>query len=156
MLYKRRRNAAADHFIKTARARSGGILVPTSVRGLRKLFIGLKQGASLMILPDQRPGKKKAQVASQFFGADAPTTTLVQNLCRKIDCDVFIASMCRSNPPGEFSLRIRPLEHRRLAAGEASSAQYMNDQIEALVRQQPSQYQWAYRRFRAGSNAALN
>jgi len=55
--------------------------------------------------------------------------------------------MCRSEPPGEFSLRIRPLEHARLAADDVSSAQYMNDQIEALVRQHLAQYQWGYRRF---------
>jgi lauroyl/myristoyl acyltransferase len=80
----------------------------------------------------------------------------VQNLCCKIDCDVFIASACRSDPPGEFALRIRALEHARLAADETSSAQYLNDQIEALVRLQPAQYQWGYRRFQASAYATIH
>lgn len=147
MLYKRRKNRELDSFIRQARARSGGSLVPTKKRGLRQLLIGLKDGKSLMILPDQKPGGKKAYIESRFFGFSAPTTTLVQNLCSKIDCDVFIANMCRSEPPGEFSLQIRPLEHARLAADDIASAQYMNDRIEALVRRQLAQYQWGYRRF---------
>jgi KDO2-lipid IV(A) lauroyltransferase len=154
MLYKRRKNRALDNFIREARARSGGELVPTKKRGLRQLLIGLKKGRTLMILPDQRPGGKKAYIESTFFGYSAPTTTLVQNLCSKIDCDVFIANMCRSQPPGEFSLRIQALEHARLAADDVSSAQYMNDQIEALARLHPAQYQWGYRRFDASAYAS--
>ncbi|MCP4874255.1 MAG: hypothetical protein GY896_02110 [Gammaproteobacteria bacterium] len=130
------------------------VLVPTRKRGLRQLLIGLKAGKSLVILPDQKPGGKKAYINSRFFGYSAPATTLVQNPCRKIDCEVFIANMCRSEPPGEFSLQIRPLEHARLAADEISSAQYMNDQIEALARQHLAQYQWGYRRFDAGAYAS--
>lgn len=150
-LYKRRKNKALDDFVRAARARSGGTPVPTKKHGLRKLLIGLKQGGTLMILPDQKPSANKARIDAEFFGAGAPTTTLVQNLCNKVECDVFIANICRSSPPGEFSLSIRPLEYARLAADEAQSAQYMNDQIEALARPQLAQYQWGYRRF---SNSA--
>jgi len=153
MLYKKRNDATLDCYITAARARSGGRLVPTGMRGLRELLVGLQRGDSLMILPDQKPGMNKAGVESQFFGRSAPTTSLVRNLCSKLDCDVFIASMCRATPPGEFNLEIQPLDHRRLAAAERESAQYMNDQIESLVRQHPEQYQWGYRRFSASCYA---
>ncbi len=147
IMYKRRKNKAVDSFVNEARARSGGSLVPTKKHGLRKLLIGLRDGGSLMILPDQQPSKSKAKIEAEFFGVSAPTTTLVQNLSSKVDCDVFLASMKRSSPPGEFSLSIQPLEHECLAADEASSAQYMNDQIEQLARLSLEQYQWGYRRF---------
>jgi len=78
----------------------------------------------------------------------------VQDLCSRVDCDVFLASAWRSSPPGEFDLRISPLEHARLAADEISSAQYMNDRIEDLVRSRPEQYQWGYRRFHKDAYAA--
>ena len=150
MLYKRRKrkHRAVDKYIAGARSRSGGTLVPTRKQGLRQLLLGLKQGKSLMILPDQKPGGGKAYIESTFFGYSAPTTTLVQNLCSRAECDVFIALARRSEPPGEFGVRIETLDYSRLAADEASSAQYMNDRIETLVRSQPDQYQWAYRRFR--------
>ena len=155
ILYKRRKNRAFDIFIRQARERTGGSLVPTKKRGLRKLLVGLKQGACLMILPDQRPARNKARIESTFFGVDAPTTTLVQNLCSKVDCNVFIATIVRSSPPGEFSLKIEPLEHAQLAASDVDSAGYMNDEIERLARRHVEQYQWGYRRFDAGAYKSI-
>lgn len=149
ILYKRRKNKALDQFILQARARSGGTPVPTKKHGLRKLLLELKEGGSLMILPDQRPARSKAQIESTFYGLSAPTTTLVHNLCSKVECDVFIATVVRSSPLGEFALRIDPLDHAQLAGDEAASAQYMNDQIEERVHQHVEQYQWGYARFAA-------
>jgi KDO2-lipid IV(A) lauroyltransferase len=147
ILYKRPRNKALDNFVQQVRGRTGGTPVPTKKRGLRKLLIGLRAGSNLMMLPDQKPGVGKARIEAEIFGLSAPTTTLVKNLCGKVDCDVFIATIYRSSPPGEFSLTIQPLDRERLANDETTSAQYMNDRIEQLVRQSPEQYQWGYRRF---------
>lgn len=147
ILYKRPRNKAVDSFVQRVRGRTGGTPVPTKKHGLRKLLVGLRDGANLMILPDQKPGAGKARIESEIFGVNAPTTTLVKNLCSKVECDVYIATIYRSSPPGEFSLTIQPLDRERLANDETTSAQYMNDKIEQLVRQSPDQYQWGYRRF---------
>ncbi len=146
-LYKERKPPAIDRFVFEARARAGGTPVPTKMHGLRRLLTGLKAGATLMILPDQRPQRDRAQVESTLFGVSAPTMTLVHNLCSKVECDVFIATIYRSTPPGEFGLRIEPLDHARLAAEPTASAQYLNDRIEQLVADYIEQYQWGYRRF---------
>ncbi len=146
-MYKPRRPPGLDRFVLEARARSGGTLVPTRKHGLRKMLLELKDGGTLLILPDQRPRRSKAQIDSTLFGVAAPTTTLVHNLCSKVACDVFIATIYRSTPPGEFGLRIEPLEHARLAADPNASAQYLNDRIEQLVADYIEQYQWGYRRF---------
>ena len=121
--------------------------MPTKKAGLRQLLVGLKRGDSLVILPDQKPASNKVHIPSTFFAHDAPTTTLVQNPCSKLDCDVFIALVYRSTPTGELGLSIEPLERERLAADEVESARYMNDQIEQRVRRHKEQYLWAYRRF---------
>ena len=155
ILYKRRSNRALDSFILESRARTGSTLVPTKKRGLRKLLIGLKKGENLMILPDQKPAANKGRIKSCFFGVSAPTTKLVQTFCARVDCDVFMATINRSNPPGEFGLRIERLEHSRLAAEETDSAQYMNDQIEQRCRFHPEQYQWGYRRFTSTAYEAV-
>jgi len=147
ILYKRLKDKGLDDYICRARGRSGGTPVPTRKRGLRKLLIGLREKNTLMILPDQKPGAGKARIRAEFFGVSAPTTTLVRNLSGKVDCDVYIATMCRSSPPGEFSLIIRSLDRERLTGDEIASAQYMNDEIEQLVRKFPQQYHWSYRRF---------
>jgi len=147
ILYKRLKDKVLDGYIQQVRGRTGGTPVPTKKHGLRKLLIGLRANSNLMILPDQKPGGGKAHIKSEFFGVNAATTTLVRNLCVKVDCDVFIATIYRSSPPGEFGLIIQPLDRERLASDEAASARYMNDKMEQLVRQFPEQYQWSYRRF---------
>ena len=154
-LYKRRQNRTLDQYIVDRRARTGGEPVPTKKRGLRKLLIGMREGRTLMILPDQRPGGNKAFIESTFFGRDAPTTTLVHNLCSKVACRVFIATMYRSTPVGEFGLRIEPLDRERLSGDAIDSAAYMNGAIERLVRQYPEQYQWGYRRFSSTAYKSL-
>ena len=155
-LYKPQKDSELDTQVHAARARSGGTPVPTNKQGLRQLLAGIRQGSSIMILPDQRARRRQAHAEATFFGFSALTTTLVHSLCSRVECDVFLGAMCRSDPVGEFSLTIRPLEHARLAANLDSSAQYMNDQIESLVRENLAQYQWSYRRFDASAYATLD
>ena len=100
-----------------------------------------------MILPDQKPGRGSARVDSHFFGQAASTTPIIQNICKKLDCDVFIGAMYRLGTSNTFSLCIELLSHDRLAASKPDSAKYLNDQIELRVRSHPDQYQWSYKRF---------
>jgi len=146
-LYKQIKNKSVDAFVRQARERTGGIPVPTRNSGLRQLLVGLKRGGSAVILPDQRPRPNKVHIDSTFFGFDAPTTTLVQNLCSKLDCDVFVAVVYRTSPVGNFGLSIEALDRDRLAGDKQESARYMNEQIEQRVRRFPGQYNWGYRRF---------
>lgn len=146
-LYKPQRNAKVESFILQSRSRNGALLVPTDTSGLRKLIKGLKQGASVMILPDQKPQTTKAGIDSVFFGHTASTTTLIRIICSKIDCDVFIGAMYRHETSATFSLCIESLDHSLLAASEIESVQYLNDQIELRVRSHLDQYIWSYKRF---------
>jgi len=146
-LYKPQRNAKVDSFIFRSRSRNGAQLVPTDASGLRKLLKGLKQGATVMILPDQKPNPGSAQIDSQFFGHAASTTALIRSICKKIDCDVFMGVMYRSEVATTFSLHIESLDHNQLATSDLDSAKYLNNQIELRVRSHREQYQWGYERF---------
>jgi len=146
-LYKPQRNAKVDRFIFQSRSRNGAQMVPTDASGLRKLIKGLKKGATVMILPDQKPQDASAGIESSFFGRTVSTVSLIRNVCDKIDCDVFIGAMYRQDTAAAFNLCIGTLDHDRLAASAIDSAQYLNDQIELRVRSHPDQYQWAYERF---------
>ena len=146
-LYKPQRNAKVDSFILQSRSRNGALLVPIDASGLRILIKGLKQGASVMILPDHKPQTTRAGIDSVFFGRTASTTTLIRNICSKTDCDVFIAAMYRQEASATFSLCIESLDRNLLAASEIESVQYLNDQIELRVRSHIDQYIWNYKRF---------
>ena len=146
-LYKPQRDPGIDAFILNARSRNGAQLLATNSTGLRQLSRGLKQGKTAMILPDQRPKKNKTSHLSAFFGLQAPTTPLIHNLCKRIECDVFIATALRQQKPGGFDLVIEQLDQNILRSDLQSSLDYMNGSIEALVKTCPQQYQWGYARF---------
>jgi KDO2-lipid IV(A) lauroyltransferase len=146
-LYKPQRNPVIDTFILNARSRNGAQLLATNITGLRQLSRGLKQGKTAMILPDQRPKENKTSHLSSFFGIPAPTTPLIHNLCKRIECDVFIATALRQQKPGGFDLVIEQLDQDILRSDLQSSLDYMNGSIEALVKTCPQQYQWGYARF---------
>ena len=154
-LYRPLRNRRHAQFVLESRSRNGAELVPTTTAGLRKLLRGLQQGSSVMLLTDQKPAAKKNSVDAAFFGLQASTTTLVNSLLKKVDCDVFIAAACRSQPAGRFELLLKALDSARLAGDASGSTQYMNDEIEQLAMQFAEQYQWTYRRFTANEYQQL-
>lgn len=147
-LYKPQANPSVDQFILKARSRNGAKMLPIDSSGLRQLNRGLKQGKTAMILPDQRPKKDNARVMANFFGQQAPTTPLIHNLCKRIDCDVFLATVFRERSTVSFSINLEPLQNDRLASDQQLSLDYMNGEIEKLIRRSPEQYQWGYSRFR--------
>ncbi len=146
-LYKPAEDDTVDRFICRSRSRNGAQLVPANTAGLRRLLRGLKSGTSCMILPDQRPGEKTAAVDAPFFGVTTPTSLLVSNICRKINCEVYIAAALRHLDSGDYGLKIKRLDHSRLVVDDLQSASYLNARIESFIRSALEQYQWTYRRF---------
>lgn len=155
-LYKPQINSRFDHFIFTARGRNGAEMLPIVASGLRRLSRGLKQGKTVMILPDQRPKKDKTRVMSTFYGQEAPTTPLIHNLCKRIDCDVFLATAFRDRNTARFNINIELLDHSKLASEQQTSVNYMNRAIESLIDKRPEQYQWGYSRFVRSTYRQLN
>ena len=155
-LYKPQPNAGVDEFVLNARSRNGAQLLPIDASGLRQLSRGLKQGKTAMILPDQRPKKSKSRVMANFFGQEAPTTPLIHNLCRRIDCDIFLASIFRDRADASFALTLLQLDRDKIAADQQSGLDYLNGEIEALIKQAPEQYQWGYSRFKPSTYQSLD
>jgi KDO2-lipid IV(A) lauroyltransferase len=147
-LYKPARDPSLDRYIRAGRSRNGAELLPTSNRGLKRLMKGLREGKSCMILPDQKPGKGRGCTESLFFGLRVDSSTLVQQLARKTDSDIYIASALRDLPGKGFKILLQPLSGEKLRQPEPAAANYLNRSMEAMIQQAPEQYQWAYRRFR--------
>jgi KDO2-lipid IV(A) lauroyltransferase len=154
-LYKPQDNSDTDYFMLQSRSRNGATLVSTSTSGLRQLMKGLRQGKCLMILPDQKPGKRSSKIDSPFFGHTAPTTSLIYNLCHRTKCNVYIATAIRSKSGDKFRIVVDTMNCDRLSASPESSAEYLNQSIESLVRTCPEQYQWGYPRFRKSVYRAI-
>lgn len=146
-LYKPARTPQLDDYILSKRTRNGAILVPTNLVGLRALLKGLKAGATVMILPDQKPGKDSAKINAKFYGYDVSTSLLIKSLTKKVSCSVYIAAALRDLKEASYQVHLNKLNEVIFASDEQQSADYLNQSIEQFIKLDEAQYQWSYRRF---------
>lgn len=153
MLYRPSRLAEFDALSCRGRGRFGGRLVATDTGGIRALLTALRRGEVLSILPDQDIGSDDDKVVAgrvfaPFFGIAASTMTLVSRLARKTGAAVLL-TWAERLPHGQgYVLHLRTLPEVANAATLAESVAALNRGVEAAVRTLPTQYLWAYRRFR--------
>lgn len=144
-LYEKPKSAIVDAALRSARARHGNRSAPDTVSGLRQLMKVLRDGGMVAVLPDQVPIVGSG-VAAPFFGREAFTMTLVAKLLQRVDADVVFGNATRVK--GGFAIRIETVDDAIRDPDASVSVAAMNADIEALVRRQPEQYQWEYKRFR--------
>jgi KDO2-lipid IV(A) lauroyltransferase len=136
---------AIDRMIRESRQRTGAVLLPIDGRGIREVLRSLKLGKPVSILPDQVPARS-AGVYAPFFGRPALTMTFVHRLVRNTDPLVVLGS-CTRRDDG-FTIAFEPLPEAVASEDVETSAAAMNAAIEKLVRRDPAQYQWEYKRFK--------
>lgn len=155
-LYKPSKSGRLDQFIIDRRSRTGTHLVPINTAGLRSLLKALKNNASCIILPDQRPGKNTAQVEAPFFGHLAATSLLIKKLASKVECDIFIAAITRDLVSAQYNATIQSLDRKQFIDSDLHSARYLNHSIEQFIKNDLGQYQWPYRRFNRKTYTSLD
>jgi Kdo2-lipid IVA lauroyltransferase/acyltransferase len=136
-----------NRWIRAARASTGARLAPATREGLRQLQAARDGGEIIGLLPDQSP-RRATGVFAPFFGRPALTMTLLPRLLRNRS-DRVVFAFAERLPLG------RGFRYHELEAGtgiwgpdpEIAAAE-INRLVEALVRQCPEQYNWAYKRFR--------
>ena len=131
--------------LRRSRERFGARLLPANAGGLRAAYRQLRGGGLVCLLPDQVPEFRGGAYAP-FFGHPALTMTLAHRLIQRTRPAVLLGSASRV--PGGFSLVYEPLGEDIYADQAATFAQALNEAIEELVRRDPAQYQWEYKRFK--------
>jgi KDO2-lipid IV(A) lauroyltransferase len=112
----------------------------------------LKEGGIAGILPDQSPGKKKANVFAPFFNIEVRTMTLVNKLIQKTDAKV-VTTYAERLPDGRgFRIVVTEAMPENGDPDPVIGATAMNKSVEKVVRMSPEQYQWEYKRFRHRSD----
>ena len=149
-LYDPPNMAALEESIVNTRQRQGANMYPTDASGLRGLMRGLKAGNVVVVLPDQVPAANGGGVIVPFFGQDALTMLLGKRLMNVGQPTVLMAAAWREL--GADGIRYR-LSFDEPAEGLSSDqedihAAALNASIEKIVRRDPAQYQWSYKRFR--------
>ncbi|MCZ6619566.1 MAG: lysophospholipid acyltransferase family protein [Gammaproteobacteria bacterium] len=144
-LYDPPRFRSLEAPIRRARDRHGARLLPIGRVGLRAVYRALHDGEMVGILPDQVPDRS-AGIHAPFFGVPALTMTFVHRLIRKTHPLVLMASVTRV--AGGFEVCFSEVPEDIYLDDAAASVGAMNQAIENLVRSDPAQYQWEYKRFK--------
>ncbi|WP_456405698.1 lysophospholipid acyltransferase family protein [Thiolapillus sp.] len=157
-LYRPPRKEGLESVMLEGRNRPGqNQMVPTDRHGIKALYQALEKGELIVILPDQQPKTAKGGggVFAPFFGVPALTMTLVNRFARKTGAPVYFIAFVRTGSKPEY--KVIGLQAGDAIAHEDAelAAEELNAGVERLVRHEPAQYQWTYRRFRVqpdGSN----
>lgn len=150
VLYRPPKSDAAQELILAGRKREHLHLAPADLSGVRSLIKALKRGQMVGMLPDQAP-KTGEGVWLKFFGRYAYTMTLAARLTETGAVSLLTWG---ERLPGGRGYRIHFLPPTvELSGSTVERAKQINLEIEALVRQCPSQYLWGYNRYKKPGGA---
>jgi KDO2-lipid IV(A) lauroyltransferase len=148
-LYEKPRIKSLEAPLIKARERSGMTMLPLDGAGLRSALRQLQDGGCLAMLPDQVP-RRTSGVYAPFFGSPALTPSFAHRLIQRTS-PVVLLGVARRIPSG-FDVSFTAMGEDLAAGIYADSAEgyatALNQAIETVVREDPSQYQWEYKRFR--------
>ena len=131
--------------ILASRRKLGADVLPTTPRGIAKLFKHLRAGGLTGILPDQSPEHGSGEFAP-FFGISTYTMTMIHGLLQRTKCRVLISLALRVK--GGFEMWYLPVDDSIYSEDLITSLSAMNASIEKAIALAPEQYQWEYKRFR--------
>ncbi len=134
------------------RGRFGNELVPTTRKGITRLYKCLGDGGLVTILPDQVP---ETGDFVPFFGEDALTDRLISRLHKKTNARIVCCFVKRMPGKEGFAVCFREPDAAIYSEDSLISMAGVNKSVEACVREIPAQYQWEYKRFRERPSGKL-
>lgn len=155
-LYRPPKQAWLEPIMQAGRQRGGGSTAPADASGIRQLLRTLKNGGSIIMLPDQVPAPEAGGdgVWAPFFGQSAYTMTLLPRLAQSTGA-VILMFHARRMPWGRgFEVHIEP-PMASLPEDKLRAAEEMNRALEKLISQSPEQYLWGYNRYKHPAGAPL-
>lgn len=151
VMYRPPRQAALEPLMEQARNISGLKAVPATLQGVREFVRALKRGEAVGMLPDQVPSSGDG-VWAPFFNKPAYTMTLAAKLALQTGVAVILTAGERlPNGQGWRIHYVRLKEPLPATATELAVA--INAAMESLIRRFPSQYLWAYNRYKVPHDA---
>jgi Kdo2-lipid IVA lauroyltransferase/acyltransferase len=158
-LYRPARQPWLRELEETARARPGLLTAPANLAGVRQLIRALRKGHTVGMLPDQVPPAGQG-VWAPFFGHDAYTMTLVPRLVQQTGAAVVLTWAQRLPRGAGYRVVARALPQPLPAAPVNASAEQeqawllasasaINQAMEWVIGHLPTQYLWAYNRYKA-------
>ncbi|MDF1628676.1 MAG: lipid A biosynthesis acyltransferase [Alcanivoracaceae bacterium] len=150
IMYQPVEGSALEGLVKTGREATGCTLIPTNSQGVRAALAGLAQGKSMALLADHEPGGRSNPFVP-FFGHDVMVPAFIHKVIKRFQPHVFFISAQRSDDY-HYEVWLDQADPAMLTMGEHDTLQAMTAGFETIIRRNPTQYQWTYKRFRRGKN----
>lgn len=153
-LFRPARKPWMAEMVATSRNRPGLQTVPTNASGVRQMMKALRQGQAVGLLPDQVPPQGLG-LWVPFFGRNAYTMTLAARLAQQTGATVLVGWGERLPWAKGYRLHVQPLVPANPSAGADLASDSLekacwqiNQAMEAVILQQPTQYLWGYGRYK--------
>ncbi|PTQ90359.1 lysophospholipid acyltransferase family protein [Agitococcus lubricus] len=147
IMYKPSKNPIMDKFVWEARSRLQASLVPTDEKGVKSILKTLKSGGVSILLPDHVP-HDNGGIFAPFFGISVWSGILSSRLIQKTQCAVVMLSCTRLAHSAGFKIVADKVDPEVYSTDLQLSVNALNRSVEQLIRRDPSQYQWTYKRFK--------
>ena len=143
-LYKKVKIKYLDKFVRKQREENNNEVYETNINGVRKIFKAFIDNKVICLAVDQVPKKGMGEYI-KFFNTDAYTTTLAASMVHKTKKPaVFICMNSFKN--NRLGITINPCNENIYNDSEYKLS--INQSIEDLIKINPKDYSWEYKRFR--------
>lgn len=146
-IYTRQQNQAFDEALRKGRSRFRPVKLFSRAEGVKPIIRAMREGLPFFMLPDMDFGEKDAEFVP-FFGIPAATLTAPARIAAATGARVIpvIATFL----PGYRGWKVRffPAWENYPGADMVAATRHMNAFIEDRVREAPSEYFWAHKRFK--------
>jgi KDO2-lipid IV(A) lauroyltransferase len=143
-LYKKVKIKYLDKFVRKQREENNNEVYETNINGVRKIFKAFIDNKVVCLAADQVPKKGMGEYI-KFFNTDAYTTTLAASMVYKTKKPaVFICINSFEN--NRLGITIKPCNENIYNDSEYKLS--VNKSIEDLIKINPKDYSWEYKRFR--------
>jgi len=153
-LYRPPKIQAFEAWLNRARQRTGATLVPTNINGVKSLYAALAKKQAIGILPDQDAGDGGAFIP--FFGIQANTVKLIPRLISKTQAQVILVYAQRLTKGRGYKIHFLKPDDEIYSSDLSVSANAMNRAVESCIRENITQYQWGYKRFKRRPNGEIS
>ena len=143
-LYKKVKIKYLDKFVRKQREENNNEVYETNINGVRKIFKAFIDNKVVCLAADQVPERGMGEYI-KFFNTDAYTTTLAASMVYKTKKPaVFICMNSFEN--NRLGITIYPSNESIYNDSEYKLS--INQSIEDLIKINPKDYSWEYKRFR--------
>jgi KDO2-lipid IV(A) lauroyltransferase len=143
-LYKKVKIKYLDKFVRKQREENNNEVYETNINGVRKIFKAFIDNKVVCLAADQVPQRGMGEYI-KFFNTDAYTTTLAASMVHKTRKPaVFICINSFEN--NKLGITIKHCKNNIYNDSEYKLS--LNQSIEELIRINPKDYSWEYKRFK--------